>query len=575
MASLSFDLPRHSRRARPWRWLARARAAIPRPVAAVVRPIRARWAETSIVTRLTLWYTLLLACVLGVVGVLLAGTLARWIEADALSQLSAQGQEVRIALVAASQTGEPFSTSAQRALNDVLGREVQASVWAADGQLIARSDGFYFPDEKLQSTRPEPLPQVAIVKDPGSVLPVLPEKQALVSTDTIGQFSDRIYINTSTITTTVAGLGGSRVAMLLIPLDGISDEVVATSDAYPDVPPIALKVAPFGDRVPRRALIALSTSLNREAAGVSTLLTVLAIGGVLALLAGAFIAGRIVRRSLQPIDTLAAASQRMAAGDLGTRVSVPPGQNEIGRLARSFNDMAVQLDSAFTAQRAFVADASHELRTPLAALRGQVDVLRRALADQPEDADKLATSMRRELARLSRLVDDLLVLARLDALGAAALSLRSVDVCSIAEDVCAQVRALPAAQGRDIRQETPGPVRITADGERLHQVLLNLLANAVEHTPAGGQATLRVEPSTDGARVVVIDSGPGIPEAHLSSIFDRFYRVDGIRKRLDGGGAGLGLSIARAIVEAHGGAITAGNSPDGGAVFTVDVPSHP
>jgi signal transduction histidine kinase len=325
----------------------------------------------------------------------------------------------------------------------------------------------------------------------------------------------------------------------------------------------------------RHALIALSMSLGREAGGVSTVLTFAAAASALALILGAFIAGRIVRHSLRPVNALAAASQRLAAGDLGTRVTIPPGRDEIGRLARSFNDMAVQLDSAFSAQRAFVADASHELRTPLAALRGQVDVMRRALPEQPADADRLATSMRRELARLSRLVDDLLILARIDALGSAALALQPVDVRSVAEDVCAQVGALPMAKHRDIRLVAGHPVRITADGERLHQVLLNLLANAVEHTPSGGSATLSVEPSTDGAHIVVRDTGAGIPGSALPNIFDRFYRVDTARRRIDGGGAGLGLSIVRAIVEAHGGTISAANCPEGGAKFVVDIPSQP
>jgi signal transduction histidine kinase len=149
-----------------------------------------------------------------------------------------------------------------------------------------------------------------------------------------------------------------------------------------------------------------------------------------------------------------------------------------------------------------------------------------------------------------------------------------VDVVRVAEDVCAQVRALPAATGRDIHLDMDLPVRIIADGERLHQVLLNLLANAVEHTPAGGCAAICVQPSADGAHVVVSDTGPGIPDSQIGLIFDRFYRVDGIRRRSDGGGAGLGLAIARAIVEAHGGVIRAANRPEGGAAFSVDIPSQ-
>ena len=529
------------------------------------RRLRAQWSRASLVTRVTLWYTLLLASVLVVVGVVVAGTLSRWIEANTLSQLSTQAQEVRVALAAVAQTSEPFPVGAQRVLNDVLGRDVQASVWAADGRLIARSEGFFFPQEKL-------LPP----SDPASArrfVAALPAKPALASSDKIGQLSDRLYLNVNVVRDTIPGISGDRVAMLVLPLDGVPDSLVATSNAYPEVPPLNLKLAPLGENG-TRAVVALGVSLNREAAGQETVLTVLAVAGAVALVLGGLIARRIVRHSLRPIDLLAAASQRMAAGDLATRVSVPPGDSEIGRLARSFNEMAVQLDSAFTAQRAFVADASHELRTPLAALRGQVDVMRRALPEQPADADKLAGSMRRELARLSRLVDDLLVLARLDALGAAALSPRSVDICSVAQDVCAQVRALPAAKDRAVELEARGAVRITADGERLHQVLLNLLANAVEHTPPGGSATVSVARSEAGAQVVVRDSGPGIPASHLPNIFERFYRVDGIRQRVDGGGAGLGLSIARAIIEAHGGAIQAANCAEGGAVFTVDIPSQ-
>ena len=533
-------------------------------VAALPGRLRAHWSRTSVVTRVTLWYTLLLACVLVVVGVVVAGTLSRWIEADTLSQLGTQGQEVRVALAAVAQTGEPFPVSAQRVLNDVLGRDVQGSVWATDGRLIARSEGFFFPQEKLL-----PPSDAASAKR----IVALPAKPALASSDKIGLLSDRLYVNVNMVRDTVPGISGDRVAMLVLPLDGVPDDLVATSVAFPEVPPLNLKLTPLGENG-QRAMIALGVSMNREAAAQTTVLTVVALAGVVALVLGAFIARRIVRHSLRPIDALAAASQRMAGGDLATRVSVPPGDNEIGRLAQSFNEMAVQLDSAFAAQRAFVADASHELRTPLAALRGQVDVMRRALPAQPADADKLASSMRRELARLSRLVDDLLVLARLDALGAAALSPRSVDVCSVAQDVCAQVRALPSAKDREIQLESCGPVRITADGERLHQVLLNLLANAVEHTPPGGNASVFVSPSDVGAQVVVRDSGPGIPASHLPNIFERFYRVDGIRQRVDGGGAGLGLSIARAIVEAHGGAIRAANCADGGAVFTVDIPSQ-
>jgi len=552
----------------------------------VIDQVRRRWAQTSLVTRVTLWYTLLLGALLVVIGLVVAGTLTRWLEADALNQLGMQAQEVRVALGAAAQRSQPFSVTASRVLSDVLGRDVQASIWASDGSLIARSEGFFFPQEALSGVvRPVKLMDAGVIAESkiadakqlsdGTFAIGLPAKPALVSTDTIGQLSDRLYLNVSMVRQTLVGASNDRVAMLVMTLDNVPADLVASSDAYPDVPRLILPTfGPDGPH-PQQAVIALSTSLNREAGGVTSVLSVVAIAGIVALVLGGLIARRIVRHSLRPIDTLARASQQLAAGDLATRVPVPSGRDEVSRLAGSFNDMAVQLDCAFTAQRAFVADASHELRTPLAALRGQVDVMRRALPDEPADADRLATSMRRELARLSRLVDDLLVLARLDALGSAALALRSVDVCSVAEDVCAQVVALPTAKDRELKLETSGPVRITADGERLHQVLLNLVANAVEHTPGGGTVSLAVAPSPSGAHIEVRDTGSGIPSSHLPNIFDRFYRADGTRRRVDGGGAGLGLSIARAIVEAHGGTIAAANGPPGGATFTVEIPSQP
>lgn len=535
-------------------------------MARVVKRIRPRWARTSLATRVTLWYTLLLAVVLGVLGVVMFGALVRWIEEQSLSQLQQQAQEVHVALLAAAQRDEPFATSAARVLNNVLGRNVQGSVWAADGHLIARSDGFYFPQEKV------PPPGGPTTLDATYINWDLPVKPALASSDAIGTLSNRLLIDSGVAS---SASGQNRVALLLVPVDDLPQPLVATSSAYPDVPPLQLKsVGGSASEGQRHAVIALTMSFESEAASISGVLALMAAAAAVVLLAGGLIARRIVRRGLRPLDAISAASQRLADGDLATRVETPDGDDEIARLACAFNDMAAQLDTAFTTQRAFVADASHELRTPLAALRGQVDVLRRALPEQPADADRLATSMRRELARLSRLVEDLLVLARLDALGPAALAPRSVDVRSVAEDVCAQIGALPSARARQLRFESEGPVRVVADGERLHQVLLNLLANAVQHTPPGGCVSVRVGASPQGAHVEVHDTGPGIPAADLPRIFDRFYRADASRHHADGGGSGLGLAIARAIVDAHGGTLSAANRVEGGAAFVVDLPSQ-
>src|SRR5579859_7776991 len=205
--------------------------------------LRRRWARSSLVTRVTLWYTLLLASVVVVVGVVMAGSLSRWIEENTLNRLSTQGQELRLALTAAAQTDQPFQASAMRLLNEAAGRDVQASVWAEDGRLIARSDGFYFPQENRSLSVPDAAVGIRVATLPCPIsqpCPALPSQPALASGELIAQFSDRLYLNTSTASGSVSARGASRVALLIIPLDGVPDNLVATSDAYPDVPPLRL-----------------------------------------------------------------------------------------------------------------------------------------------------------------------------------------------------------------------------------------------------------------------------------------------------------------------------------------------
>src|SRR5215831_879790 len=202
----------------------------------VIDQVRRRWAQTSLVTRVTLWYTLLLGALLVVIGLVVAGTLTRWLEADALNQLGMQAQEVRVALGAAAQRSQPFSVTASRVLSDVLGRDVQASIWASDGSLIARSEGFFFPQEALSGVvKPVKLMDAGVIAESkiadakqlrdGTFAIGLPAKPALVSTDTIGQLSDRLYLNVSMVRQTLVGASNDRVAMLVMTLD--------TADLWP------------------------------------------------------------------------------------------------------------------------------------------------------------------------------------------------------------------------------------------------------------------------------------------------------------------------------------------------------
>jgi two-component system, OmpR family, sensor kinase len=310
------------------------------------------------------------------------------------------------------------------------------------------------------------------------------------------------------------------------------------------------------------------------------LLVTSALGLTLAIVGGWALAGR----ALRPVDRVTAAAAAIAAGDgtatsLRSRLPVPPTNDELSRLSATFNAMLSRLEGSFRAQERFVADASHELRTPLTAIRGNVDVLIRQLGGsrRPIDAELLAESLadvRRESDRMRRLLDDLLLLARSDAGSDPArfTGLRPVAVRldAIAAEAVRSATAL--ADGQTIELEAPRGVAIQGDPDRLHQLLVILLDNAIRHTPAGGHIRVAVAAAPDGtARLAVRDEGEGIAPEHLPHLFERFYRADGARGRASGG-TGLGLAIARAICRAHGGEIAVTSTPGAGATFMITLP---
>jgi signal transduction histidine kinase len=223
---------------------------------------------------------------------------------------------------------------------------------------------------------------------------------------------------------------------------------------------------------------------------------------------------------------------------------------------------------AFRRQQEFVADASHELRTPLTVLRSATDLLYQHRAEPLAANGELFDDVRHEIVRLERQAGDLLTLARAD-LGELGLALGLVDVAALAGDVVR--RTAPLAQSRAVTltyQAAPDPVVVEADPDRLQQVLLILVDNALKHTPSGGTVVVDVRPQGADACLEVTDSGPGIDAAHLPRVFDRFYRVDRARSRADGG-TGLGLAIAKSLVDAHGGQLMLGNATGGGTRATI------
>jgi signal transduction histidine kinase len=257
----------------------------------------------------------------------------------------------------------------------------------------------------------------------------------------------------------------------------------------------------------------------------------------------------------------------MAEGDYAQRVE-PKSRDEVGRLAEAFNRMAGEVEGLEGLRRELVANVSHELKTPISALRAHLENLMDGV-EQPNPA--VLQVMLQQAERLSRLVDQLLDLSRLES-GDVPLSLQPVDLRSLVDGVVGEVRVARPDLDPDMRNEVPVDLSaVLADRERLHQVLFNLLDNAVRFTPAGGRVTVKAIRADGLCEVEVQDTGPGIPEEHLGLVFERFYRVDPSRSRGDGG-TGIGLAIARSIVEAHGGRIWAERAPEGGASIRFVVP---
>ncbi|ADB53122.1 sensor histidine kinase [Conexibacter woesei] len=289
--------------------------------------------------------------------------------------------------------------------------------------------------------------------------------------------------------------------------------------------------------------------------------------GTVTLVAAIVLGFAFASRLSRPLRRMASTAAEVTAGDLSQRISSTGPRDEVRVLADAFDRMLDRLENAFERQRGFVADASHELRTPLTVIRGQLEVLARQTAVTPADVRHVDEVVRTEVLRMERLVDDLLLLARADegelvrphSLDLAPFVTELFDALTLTADRAFELGELP--QGR-----------LLADEDRVAQVLRNLARNAVEHTGPGGlvRLTVRVLDRTQ-VEFAIEDDGPGIPPEQRDRVFDRFHRTDSARARRTGG-AGLGLAIARAIVEAHGGTIAAGSSPEGGARVAFTLP---
>ncbi|MFN8167833.1 MAG: HAMP domain-containing sensor histidine kinase [Candidatus Nanopelagicales bacterium] len=320
-------------------------------------------------------------------------------------------------------------------------------------------------------------------------------------------------------------------------------------------------------------VLAISTEAIDETTGRVTLGAV-AVGLLILGLVG-LLAGRLVGLGLRPLEDVERTAERIAAGDLAQRVPDMPEGTEIGRLADSLNGMLAQIESAFAERaagedrlRRFVADASHELRTPLTTIRGYAELTRSGAIGDDEARTRAVARIEEEAARMGALVDDLLLLARLDQ--HRPLDDAEVDLVALVAAAADALRA--AAPDREVTVTGVRTAVVTGDAARLRQVLDNLATNARLHTAAGTPVSFGVEVVEDRALVSVSDAGPGMTAEEVARAFERFYRGDPSRTRATGGGTGLGLSIAQAIVAAQGGELALVSSPSAGTTVTVALP---
>ncbi|MBF6594626.1 MAG: HAMP domain-containing protein [Thermaceae bacterium] len=294
----------------------------------------------------------------------------------------------------------------------------------------------------------------------------------------------------------------------------------------------------------------------------------LLIGTLISVGLGILLALIFARRLAGPLEVISRAAGRLAEGDLSARIDRVRGEDEVALLARNFNHMAASLEGLESERKAMIADIAHELRTPLTIMQGRLEAIQDGVARlEMGEIDRLHNQAK----LLSRLVEDLRTLSLADA-GKLTLLRRPLDLREVIESEVGSFQAQAAA--KQVRLETQLPVQsltLKGDPDRLTQVIGNLLANALTHTPPGGTVRLLAQQQGQQLIMKVQDTGPGIAPEALSKVFDRFYRTEGSRSRQTGG-SGLGLSIVKALVELHGGKIKAANRSTGGAEFEVNLP---
>lgn len=558
------------------------------------RAIFPRWTRT-LRWRLTLTYAALLVALLLVLGVVLNLTISRTLYSEELDRVNTEAQaavttrqhefdlDVRGRLPDCSD-----ARSYQQAFQDVIAQPLTVSHAGIQAVYLLDTNGVVLaPDTDPSQTA---LPYV----DAGNMATLRQRIFGRAVRTANVKAQPVAYVTTN---------AGQRTGVVLLP------ERFRTTSACIDANASTIGV------------IAVITTFPRVRLALRTLNLILILAIAAVIVIGVLIGGPLTAQALRPLTRMTQVAKRIASGDLSQRVRLPHGGDEIGQLADTFDEMVARIEHAFAVQQAseeqmrqFIADASHELRTPLTSIRGYTDVLLRGAKDDPATMEQVLLATRREAERMSRLVTDLLTLARLDT--GRPLELRPVDLIVLAGEAVDQARILAGEREVALRTDGAGKLIVSVDADRLKQVLLILLDNALKYgrqTP-DGWVRVRVGRTDRSASITVTDNGPGIAPDDLPHIFDRFYRAERAAHRRTPGahaaahagarsgvaglaagaaqfgtgpqplpsdtdvqpsqheGSGLGLSIAQAIVGAHHGALSVQSPAGAGATFTLELP---
>lgn len=408
-----------------------------------------------------------------------------------------------------------------------------------------------------------------------------PDKQSTATTaGTLDPFSGTLpgrWVQTRSITGTVTGqsfdLSGFTLPLSEKGLAAVQGGANWFETMQVDGEPLLIYSVQHAMPTGEALIVQVAYPLAQPQHSLNMLRLMLIVGNSLAILVAFALGWVLAGAALSPIHRITQTAQAIGAEhDFSRRVVHQGPSDEVGQLAVTFNDMLAELESAYRqlenaldSQRRFVADASHELRTPLTTIRGNIELLKRVPAVVANERAEIMSDTTEEVDRLIRLVNQLLALARADA--GRALRADPIPVRTLIQDVCRQAK--PLTPGTQIHCEAPEDLLVQGDRDALKQVLLILVDNALTHTPAGTPVALTAATDETHVTFSVRDSGPGIDPEALSHIFERFYRGQVSRT---GRGAGLGLSIAKELVEAQGGTIAAESQPGQGSVFTVILP---